>query len=389
MRILHVIPQFPYFSGRTIVGGHANSVLNLALAQADAGDEVTILSYVGGKRGEFSIADRVQVCSLFERGRPGTLSFGMKFCRSAANWAKARRGVFDLVHGHSGYAEYFLVTRILQRALRCPTAHTMYCPIPSNARARLPLVHGVLRRGGARFDTLVAISSNVAQSLSEFGLPQPEIIAPALDLERFRPVDPAPRRAALGLDPTQIAILFVGNAKPQKNLSGLLRAFARLREQYPAARLVVTTELAQSAPDHRLAELRQEMITLGVAEHVVQEGIVDDMPTLMQACDLLVAPFLDTFGPSDYFLAALEAMACAKPVVVSAVGGMPEVVSNEHGFLVDPRDEQGIAEALSVLLADADRRRAAGQQARRQVERRFDARQVATRYRALYRRISP
>ncbi len=76
----------------------------------------------------------------------------------------------------------------------------------------------------------------------------------------------------------------------------------------------------------------------------------------MQSCDILVAPFLDSYGPSDYFMAVLEAMASGKPVVVSNVGGMPEVVSDDVGRLIDPHDVESIAAGMRELLADKELR---------------------------------
>ncbi len=70
----------------------------------------------------------------------------------------------------------------------------------------------------------------------------------------------------------------------------------------------------------------------------------------MAAADVLVAPFLDTNGPSDYFQAALEAMAIGRPVIVSSVGGMPEVVDERVGLLVDPKDISGIATGMLLML---------------------------------------
>ena len=65
MRILHVIPQFPYFGGDTIIGGYSTAVLGLARAQALAGDTVTILGYVKDPGGRGQIQPGLEVVSLF------------------------------------------------------------------------------------------------------------------------------------------------------------------------------------------------------------------------------------------------------------------------------------------------------------------------------------
>lgn len=386
MHLLHFIPQFPWFGGRTIVGGHASCLFTLALAQVAAGDEVTILTYMEGHREPVEIVPGLTVHSLLDDARPGTVAFGLQMTRAAERWARRSSRAFDVVHGHSGFADYFIVTRRLSRILKRPSLHTLYCPIPaSGGRWRLPGVHTLVRGWANGLDARVAMSENVAGAMRDYGLRDVRVITPALDLARFTPpADPAPARAELGLGADDVAVLFVGNAKPQKNLSAVLRAFREIRRSHANARLVVTTELKQSSSDERLAALRQEMVDLGLEASVIQRGIVEDMPRLMQACDLLVAPFLDSFGPSDYFMAALEAMACGRPVVVSAVGGMPEVVSDRVGRLVDPHDDEQITAALEALVADPAARRAAGAEARSYTERHFDPSRVADQYRGLY-----
>jgi hypothetical protein len=104
MRILHVIPQFPYFGGRTIVGGHATCLLTLAVAQHQAGEDVTILSYTQGRCGPHKIDDGPVAHSLFAHAKTRTIGYGLRFCRAAAKWAGRHRDEFDLVHVHSGFA---------------------------------------------------------------------------------------------------------------------------------------------------------------------------------------------------------------------------------------------------------------------------------------------
>ena len=130
MRILHVIPQFPYFAGGTVIGGHASALLTLARAQARSGITVTILSYTHGLRDPIEIEPRLRVRSLFRDAHPGSVRYGLRFAAAARAWAAARRDQFDVVHVHSGFADYLLVSSALARVLRLPTVHTLYCPIP-------------------------------------------------------------------------------------------------------------------------------------------------------------------------------------------------------------------------------------------------------------------
>ena len=70
-------------------------------------------------------------------------------------------------------------------------------------------------------------------------------------------------------------------------------------------------------------------------------------------------------------MVALEAIACGKPVVVSNVGGMPEVVSDDVGRLIDPHDHAAIAKGLKDFVENDDLRKQAGQNARAHMEQYF------------------
>jgi glycosyltransferase involved in cell wall biosynthesis len=289
---------------------------------------------------------------------------------------------------HSGLADYFLVSDRLQRASRLPTLHTIYCPIPPTGRARLPVARSLIRRWANRLDWRGAISDNVVSSMREFGMRDVERIRPALDIEPYGGGDRAAARRDLGLSRGDLAVLFVGNATAQKNLTGVLHAVHRLADEFPALKLIVTTELKHSSSDSDMAQLAAEMDELGLGKRIIQKGIVDDMPALMRACDVLVAPFLDSYGPSDYFMAALEAMASGRPVVASNVGGMPEIISSDVGTLVDPRDHAAIAAGLRAYLADPALRERVGVSARELIRRDFNPQAVVAAYDDVYRRIS-
>lgn len=393
MRILHIIPQFPWFGGRTVVGGYAVCLLTLAVEQAARGDEVTILSYLKGQKGPVSIEPNLRVVSLFEDAGTGTPAYGLRFYRAVGRWVRAHRAEFDTFHGHSGFADYIPVTAMAQRRSGARAVHTLYCPIPEHGgRWNLPIVRRVIRNSANRLGAMTAMSANVARSLTAFGIDpgNAQVTRPAVDLDRFNPaLGPAHElRDRLGIGADEVAVLFVGNAKPQKNMSGLLDAVAAVRAEHPKVRLVVTTELKQSSTDERMRALGERIKRLGLEDSTIQLGIIEDMPELIRACDILAAPFLDSFGPSDYFMAVLEAMASGKPTVVSDVGGMSEVITPENGRLIDPKRAGSIADALRGLATDGSLRQRLGSGARRTMEQGFSPGLVLERFDRIYEKVS-
>ena len=124
----------------------------------------------------------------------------------------------------------------------------------------------------------------------------------------------------------------------------LFSALAGLKDRYPLEALII-------GGGRREAELRQLAAELGLGPRVNFLGQRRDIPDLLAAMDILVLPSYSE-GVS---LALLEAMAAGLPVIATAVGGLPEVVTDEvNGLLIPPRDAEALARALDRLLADPD-----------------------------------
>ena len=102
--------------------------------------------------------------------------------------------------------------------------------------------------------------------------------------------------------------------------------------------------------------------------------------TTMQACDVYCLP---SYG-EPYGMTALEAMACARPVVATAAGGLQHLVPSDGGRKVPPGDGATLAEALRELLSDPQLRRAMGERNRAEIERRFAWSRVGERLEAIY-----
>lgn len=390
MRILHTIPQFPYFSDTSIVGGAANALCNLASEQAKT-HTVTILGHMPGQLAAKETGHGVRLVPLLLAGAPGTIGFGLRALRQTVAWVAKHQADYDLVHGHSGFLDYLLGSRLSQLFAGKPAVHSLYCPIASSGgRYQQALYKPLLKRSANTLAALTAFSRNVQASMQGYGIDSRTIhvTCPLVDLQRFQPGPPAPElRARLGLTPADFVLLFVGNTKPAKNLSTALDALAAVRPSLPTAKLIITTELQHSNSDVSQARLLAQIAALGLEPAIIQLGIVDNMPELMRLSDVLLAPFLDTFGPSDYFMAALEALACGKPVIVSPVGGMPEVVTEQVGRLVNPHDATALATAILELALEPAKRLQMGKAAAQQAATAFAPQQAAQQFDAIYRSI--
>jgi glycosyltransferase involved in cell wall biosynthesis len=176
--------------------------------------------------------------------------------------------------------------------------------------------------------------------------------------------------------PAGQAVLFLANLEVRKGIHVLLDAFEALATRLPGARL----QIAGDGPEREAVERRvRESPALGGVELL---GSVDRnrVLALMQACDVYCLPsYGEPFG-----MTALEAMACARPVVVTAAGGLQHLAPDAGGRKVPPGDPTALSDALAELLGDPGLRQAMGARNREVVEERFAWSRVGDRLEQAY-----
>jgi D-inositol-3-phosphate glycosyltransferase len=206
-----------------------------------------------------------------------------------------------------------------------------------------------------------------------------------VDLDEFAPADRLAARRALGLGEGEFVVLQLGRMVPRKGVDNVIRAVAMLADR-SAVRLVIVGGDAAPAGAVRCAELQRLVDladTCGIADRVAFAGHRqrDELARYYAACDVFVTtPWYEPFG-----ITPLEAMASARPVVGSAVGGIQHsVLDGETGFLVPPRDPLALADRLARLQADPALARAMGRAGARRVRAHFTWSRVAEDLEAVY-----
>ncbi len=156
-------------------------------------------------------------------------------------------------------------------------------------------------------------------------------------------------RRDLGADPADVVLLCASRLEPWKGHLNLVRALGRGR---PANAWKLWIAGAPQRPhEHRyLAALQQEVARLGLEARVRFLGERRDVPMLMRAVDLLCQP---NEGPEPFGVVFAEALLSGVPVVTTASGGAPEIVSDECGRLVPPGDLDALTRVLVELIDDA------------------------------------
>ncbi len=234
-----------------------------------------------------------------------------------------------------------------------------------------------------RADYVIAISEQIRAQLLERGVAAAHIrqIPNAVDTERFHPVTREERRtlrSKLGLPLDKTVFIFSGRLSRAKGLPMLIEAWPGLVERHPDLYLVIVGSGKLSFDDC------EESIRTFVSERhlsgcVKFAGESDRVYEYLQAADLFVFP-TDYEG---FSLALVEALACAMPVVVTAVGAAPDLIrQGKNGFLFPPKDPTAMLAALHAALEQRARWPEIGEAARESVAP-FDLRLVADRYSAL------
>jgi glycosyltransferase involved in cell wall biosynthesis len=357
MKIAHLV------TSGDLAGGQAVA-LRLAHAARSAGHDAVFLSPTQGPFLVEAARDGFPV-SLVDVARTYRLRGALKVARLL------HREHVDVLHTHVHVAANIL-GRAAGRA--AGTAVVSHLHIENHFRrqrlARQPLV--ALDNATARLCArILAVSDATRLSFERQGFPaaRMETVYTGVDATALAASPAAGLRRELGLGPEAVVIGQVGRLAPVKGQRELLEAIARLLPRHPSLHAVVIGEDLETGGAFRL-ELEELAASLGIAGAVRFAGFRADAAATLPEVDVLVLPSWIEGLP----LVVLEAMAQARPVVATAVGGTPEaVVDGETGLLVPPHDVDALTAALERVVTDETLRRRLGEAGRARVRERFDA----------------
>jgi glycosyltransferase involved in cell wall biosynthesis len=243
-----------------------------------------------------------------------------------------------------------------------------------------PLVRALLRSVVSRCSMMVAVSKSIAADARK-ALPQGPpvaVIHNAVDTDVFTPHGPALDLAELsGLPPAPAGAMRVGLVATFAHWKGhevFLQAASAVAGKHRFY-VVGGPIYATGGSQWSIEGLRARASALGLAGRVGFTGFVEDVPAAMRGLDIVVHASTE---PEPFGLVILQAMACARPVIVTAVGGACELIAPEETALAVPAGgSAALARAIERLAADPALRARLGEAARANAERRFSRTRLA------------
>ena len=360
-------------------------VLQVVLSLDPGGTERLVVDLVTKLMADIPMA----VCCLDEAGRWGEelaaqntpvsvlgrrAGFRPQLGRGIAGAASSHRATVIHAHQYTPFV-YSCFSRLWRRGT--PIVFTEHGRLsdakPSGKRAIANRVLG--RMSGATF----AVSEDLKRFMTAEGFSDNSIgviyngigIGPVPS-----PDDRAGIRAELGVSTGDLVVGTVARLDPVKSLETFVKAVADITERR------VTALIVGDGPERQRLESVAD--ACGVKSRVRFLGQRDDARRWLAGCDA----YVNCSTSEGVSLTILEAMAAALPVIVTRVGGTPEVVSDECSLLIPPRDSAALASAIRTVGSDPAAARAKGLAGRARVEQRFTIERMVQDYRAVYEKLA-
>lgn len=311
---------------------------------------------------------------------------------------------YDLLHGNFWMSGW--VATELQHRLNIPAVHIFHAMGKTKHKHQGSADTSPQERIDVESQIIRSVERVIAQCPSEWSElvddygadPERVVIIPsAVNTTVFHPIAREEARQRVGLAQDAFVVVYVGRMLPRKDVRNVVRGMAQLMRYcesqtaqhgttFPPLRLLLvggeTTEPdALATPE--IGVLQHLVAELGISDYVSfvgkrQQNILHNYYSAGNVA--VTTPWYEPFG-----LTPLEGMACGRPVIGSAVGGITYTIADEEtGFLVPSRDPDALAKRLYQLLMEPERCMQMGEAARIRVEREFTWETVARRTSVLY-----
>jgi glycosyltransferase involved in cell wall biosynthesis len=382
MNILYISQFFTNRSG----GGEA-VIYNLAMAMHKRGHQVNVIcqrlkdhkSEDTGLKG-LSI-DRIEPQVEYAGETSRSISNNMLFILNTTirGMKVIKKNRVELIHAN--FYGPAIAGSILSRFYNIPlvkTVHHIYIPEywkQYREKNRAPYYSSVAGRLFQKLylmtpvDRIHSVSAATSTDLHQYGIKWPmQIIPNGIDISEYD-----------NYFENEYAqyILFIGRLVFHKNLEVVIDSFVEVQARFPSSKLIIVGTGPMEA------ELRAMVARLGLKDNIQFAGGIDhkEKLELLSKCTAVVLPSLvEGFG-----LVLLEAFAMRKPVLVSNIGALPEMVNEGFdGYILPPYDSHEWSEKILLLLSDQLMCKSMGERGRQKVEKKYNINYISGLMESLY-----
>lgn len=352
------------------MGGAERVVQLMAVSQQGAGDDVTVAVLLDRQTSGDAFCGPMEAAGVrIHRWQVPARRYDLDHAHVTDLCARLRP---DVVHSH-GYRADVVGARAARR-LGIPVVSTAHGITGGGWKNRL--YQSIQRRAFRRFDAVIAVSRPLAVELARRGVPGDRIhVIPNAYPSGVARLEPGVARARLGVPADRVHPGWVGRLTPEKGLDVLLEALSYLDD--------IPLTLSVIGDGRERPRLEDRAAGMAAAGRIRWHGSMPDAGALFPAFDLFVLSSRTEGTPMVLF----EAMAAGVPVVTTAVGGIPDVVSDDEALLVPAEDPRALAAAIRSAVEHREAAATRARAARSRLAEQFGAAAWVDRYREVYHSI--
>ncbi len=243
-------------------------------------------------------------------------------------------------------------------------------------------------------DLILTYSDYAAQKLNSLGFKNVKRVYPGIDLEKYQPRAKDPELLKkCSLTDKDFIINFTGEYTRLGAMDDVINSFIEICNKIPNAKLSLAVRIKNEKDAAKKKAVVEKLKKNNLLDKVsFLDGSIDygkdfDMSAAYNLCDVSLFPVQNMRGKFDIPLAVVEAMACAKPVILSDLPILAELGNEENAVIIRNGDVPAITAAILDLYNHPEKRAAIGQAAQRFVTERFDIKKVARIYEEIYKEL--
>ena len=237
-------------------------------------------------------------------------------------------------------------------------------------------------------DKVVALSYHTQKMLETEGVKNVRVIYPGIDPRRLMPLEENPLKARYNPQNGPV-VFFSGDYEFSDAHTVILNSLPEIFDQVPNLRFLFACRYKTPKGEAIEKEVKTRILNMGLVDSVLFLNEVSDMNQVLDLTDIVTLPAGSSLKKMDIPLVLLEGMALKKPIVISDVPPINEIMKGEVGYAVPHNDAKAYARAIISLAQNPDLRRKMGEAGNEVIHRYFDINKIANQYHKLYEELAP